>query len=217
MSAQPIIKICGVKTPDMLDHVIATGADMVGFVHFAPSPRHLPLSEIAALVEAALGRIETVVLLVDPDAALIKAAAATGVDWLQFHGHETPALLTEAKALTGKKIIKALPVGAADDLKALADYEEVADRFILDAKPPKDATRPGGLGVAFDWDLLKALDPSRPFMLSGGLNIETVAQAVRDVKPFGLDVSSGVERDKGVKDAGLIAEFVARARAAARP
>lgn len=212
----PAIKICGVTTPEILDHVIAEGADMVGFAHFPPSPRHLELDTIARLARAASGRIETVVLLVDPDDELVKAAAETGADWLQFHGRETPQRIAAIKAVTGRKVIKALPVGGAGDIAAVRDYAPVADRLILDAKPPKDATRPGGLGETFDWSVLKALDPSTSFMLSGGLNADNVAKAVAEVKPFGLDVSSGVEREKGVKDAALISAFIANARAAAQ-
>ncbi len=116
---------------------------------------------------------------------------------------------------SGLKIIKALPVGDEKDVRFAPTFRTVSDRLILDAKPPKDATRPGGLGKAFDWSLLEALDPSLPFMLSGGLDIDNVSQAVRTVRPFGLDVSSGVEREKGVKDAGLITAFISRAREAA--
>lgn len=211
----PLIKICGVMTPAILDTVIACGSDMVGFVHFAKSPRHLSLDAIAPLVAQAAGRIETVVLLVDPDNAEIEAASATGVDWLQLHGQETTQRVGEIAAVSGRRLIKALPVGDEDDIAVVASYGAVADRLILDAKPPKGATRPGGLGAVFDWSLLEALDPGLPFMLSGGLNVDNVSQAVRTVHPFGLDVSSGVERTKGIKDLDLIATFIARARQAA--
>lgn len=216
MPYQPLVKICGVKTPDILDHVIAQGADMVGFVHFPASPRHLPLPEIAALADRARGRIATVILLVDPDDSLADAAAATGVDWLQMHGHESPDRVAAVRARSGKLVLKALPIGNAQDVAAVPAHAGVADRLILDARPPRDATRPGGLGTMFDWGLLNALDPRIPFMLSGGLDTDSVAGAVAALKPFGLDVSSGVEREKGVKDKALIARFIAAARAAAQ-
>lgn len=216
MPYQPLVKICGVKTPDILDHVIAQGADMVGFVHFPASPRHLPLPEIAALADRARGRIATVILLVDPDDSLADAAAATGVDWLQMHGHESPDRVAAVRARSGKLVLKALPIGNAQDVAAVPAHAGVADRLILDARPPRDATRPGGLGTMFDWGLLNALDPRIPFMLSGGLDTDSVAGAVVALKPFGLDVSSGVEREKGVKDKALIARFIAAARAAAQ-
>ncbi|WMT92034.1 phosphoribosylanthranilate isomerase [Pelagibacterium sp. H642] len=214
MSA-PIIKICGVSTPDILDHVIAQGADMVGFVHFAKSPRHLPFNEIANLVSRAGDRIETAILLVDPDNDTVAAAADTGVHWLQLHGSENKMRTADIRERSGLRIIKALPVGDEKDIRFAPTFRTVSDRLILDAKPPKDATRPGGLGKTFDWTLLEGLDRSLPFMLSGGLTIDNVSQAVRTVRPFGLDISSGVEREKGVKDAGLITAFMSRAREAA--
>lgn len=214
MSA-PIIKICGVSTPDILDHVIAQGADMVGFVHFAKSPRHLPFNEIANLVSRAGNRIETAILLVDPDNDTVAAAADTGVHWLQLHGSENKMRTADIRERSGLKIIKALPVGDEKDIRFAPTFRTVSDRLILDAKPPKDATRPGGLGKTFDWMLLEGLDRSLPFMLSGGLTIDNVSQAVRTVRPFGLDVSSGVEREKGIKDADLITAFMSRAREAA--
>lgn len=216
MIQPPLIKICGVKTPDILDHVIAERAGMVGFVNFAKSPRHLDLSAIADLVTRAADRIEPVVLLVDPDDALAMAAAATGAGWLQLHGRETPDRVAAIKAMTGRKIIKAVPVGGPEDIAAVKQYAAVADRLILDARPPAGATRPGGLGETFDWSLLAGLDRDIAFMLSGGLTVDNVARAVRETKPFGLDISSGVERERGVKDKGLISAFIANARAAAR-
>ncbi|WP_116652351.1 phosphoribosylanthranilate isomerase [Pelagibacterium sediminicola] len=216
MAYDPVIKICGIRTPDILDHVIAEGAAMVGFNAFPKSPRFIEGAGMADLVKRAAGRIETVVLLVDPDDAALDAAAASGAGWLQLHGRETPRRLEAARVRTKKKIIKALPVGSAEDVAAIPAYARVADRLILDAKPPADATRPGGLGATFDWTLLTGLDRSIRFMLSGGLDLDNVARAIREVRPFGLDVASGVEREKGVKDKALISAFIANARAAAR-
>lgn len=213
--APTCIKICGVTTPDILDHVIAEGADMVGLVHFAKSPRHLSFGAIAALVAQAGDKIETAILLVDPDNDTVAAAAATGAGWLQLHGSESKVRTADIRERSGLKIIKALPIGDKGDLRHVSTYRPVSDRLILDAKPPKTASRPGGLGQPFDWTLLEGLDPSLPFMLSGGLDTDNVARAVRTVRPFGLDVSSGVEREKGVKDRDLISAFIARARASA--
>lgn len=212
---QPLIKICGVKTPDILDHVIAEGADMVGFVHFAKSPRHLELSEIEALISRAAGQIESVILLVDPDNDTVAAAAQTGAQWLQLHGTENKMRTADIRERSGLKIIKALPIGDEKDVRFVPTFRTVSDRLILDAKPPKDASRPGGLGRTFDWSLLESLDPSLPFMLSGGLDTNNLSQALSAVRPLGLDVSSGVEREKGVKDAALISAFISRAREAA--
>jgi len=213
--AEPIIiKICGVKTAGILEAAIGAGADIVGFVHFARSPRHLDLDSIGELISAARGRIETCVLLVNPDNTLVAQVAALGPDWIQLHGPETPHRVATIREEAGIAVIKACPIGTSEDVLAVAGFAEAADRLLFDAKPPRHAERPGGLGEPFDWDLLKSLDRELPFMLSGGLTPESVATAIRTVRPFGVDVSSGVESAPGVKDAELVAAFVRNARAA---
>ncbi|MHA6689374.1 phosphoribosylanthranilate isomerase [Devosia sp. A449] len=209
-----IIKICGIKTQDILETAIAAGADMVGFVHFMRSPRHVSIETIATLISAARGRVETCVLLVNPDNSCVAEVAALGPDWIQLHGPETPHRVAAIRAEAGVEIIKALPIGSAEDVIHVSAFLDVADRILVDAKPPKGADRPGGLGETFDWGLLKALDPSIPFMLSGGLTPQSVADAVKTVRPFGVDVSSGVESAPGVKDKRLIEAFMRNARAA---
>ncbi len=209
-----IIKICGIKTPEMLDVTIAAGADMVGFMHFPRSPRHVSIEDIATLISAARGRVETCVVLVNPDNSTVAEVAALGPDWIQLHGPETPHRVAAIRAEAGVEIMKAVPIGSAEDVAHVAGFLEVADRILVDAKPPKGADRPGGLGETFDWSLLKALDPSIPFMLSGGLTPQTVADAIKTVRPFGVDVSSGVESAPGVKDKRLIEAFIRNARAA---
>lgn len=213
--AEPlVIKICGVKTLPILEAAIEAGADMVGFVHFTRSPRHVDIDTLGQLISEARGRVETSVLLVNPDNTLVAQVAALGPDWLQLHGPETPHRVETIRSEAGVAVLKALPIGDAEDVAAVAGYAEIADRILLDAKPPKHADRPGGLGELFDWSLLTALDPKLPFMLSGGLTPDNVADAVRTVKPFGVDVSSGVETAPGEKDAGLIRAFIAAARGA---
>jgi phosphoribosylanthranilate isomerase len=209
-----IIKICGIKTPEMLDVTIAAGADMVGFMHFPRSPRHANIEQIGTLISQARGRIQTCVVLVNPDNSSVAEIAALGPDWIQLHGPETPHRVEAIRAEAGVEIMKVLPIGSAEDVAHVADFLDVADRILLDAKPPKGADRPGGLGATFDWSLLKALDPSIPFMLSGGLTPQTVADAIKTVRPFGVDVSSGVESAPGVKDKRLIEAFIRNARAA---
>ena len=213
--AEPlVIKICGIKTPELLEAVIDNGADMVGFVHFVRSPRHASIEEIGDLISAARGRIETCVLLVNPDNSCVAEVAALGPDWIQLHGPETPHRVEAIKAEAGVSIMKAVPIGSADDVAHIAGFLDVADQILVDAKPPKGADRPGGLGETFDWNLLKALDPSIPFMLSGGLTPDTVAAAIKAVRPWGVDVSSGVETAPGVKDRHLIEAFIRNARSA---
>jgi phosphoribosylanthranilate isomerase len=209
-----IIKICGIKTLEMLDATIAAGADMVGFMHFQRSPRHVTIEEIGSLISAARGRIETCVVLVNPDNSCVAEVAALGPDWIQLHGPESPHRVEAIRAEAGVEIMKALPIGSAEDVAHVADFVDIADRILVDAKPPKGADRPGGLGETFDWSLLKALDPSIAFMLSGGLTPQTVAEAIKTVRPFGVDVSSGVESAPGVKDQRMIEAFIRNARAA---
>ena len=209
-----VIKICGIKTPDILETAIEAGADMVGFMHFQRSPRHASVEQIADLISQARGRIETCVVLVNPDNSCVAEIAALGPDWIQLHGPETPHRVEAIRAEAGVEIMKALPIGSADDVAHIVDFIDVADRILVDAKPPKGADRPGGLGETFDWTLLKALDPSVPFMLSGGLTPQSVADAIKTVRPFGVDVSSGVESAPGVKDKRLIEAFMRNARAA---
>lgn len=209
-----IIKICGIKTYDLLDAAIEAGADMVGFMHFQRSPRHVSIEDLAGLISAARGRVESCVVLVNPDNSCVAEVAALGPDWIQLHGPESPHRVSAIRAEAGVEIMKALPIGSAEDVAGVAAFADVADRILLDAKPPKGSDRPGGLGESFDWGLLTALDPDLPIMLSGGLTPDNVAEAVRTVRPMGIDVSSGVETAPGVKSKHLIEAFIRNARAA---
>jgi phosphoribosylanthranilate isomerase len=216
-SAPPLtIKICGLSTPETLEAALAAGVEMIGLVFHPKSPRFVPPKEAATLAAVARGRAEIVALVVDREIGeLTDLVAAVRPDWLQLHGRETPETVRAVKAATGLRAIKALGVADRHDLAAFAAYEGVADRILLDAKPPKDAAYPGGHGRAFDWSILAALDRTSPFMLSGGLDPANVAQAIAIARPWGVDVSSGVERAPGVKDIDRITDFVVAARAAA--
>ncbi|MGV3492189.1 MAG: phosphoribosylanthranilate isomerase [Devosia sp.] len=209
-----IIKICGIKTPALLEAAIDAGADIVGFMHVERSPRYVDLETLQELISQARGRVETSVVLVNPDNSMVMEIAALSPDWIQLHGPETPHRVEAIRDEAGIEIIKALGVGTAEDVAHVKDFVDIADLMLLDAKPPKGSDRQGGLGVAFDWTLLKALDPALPFMLSGGLTPETVGDAIRSVRPYGVDVSSGVETAPGVKDAALIRAFIENARQA---
>jgi phosphoribosylanthranilate isomerase len=215
MSDPLIIKICGIKSEAILDAAIEAGADMVGFMHFARSPRHLELDDIGELISLARGRAETCVVLVNPDNTLVAQVAALGPDWIQLHGPETPHRVEAIRDEAGIAILKVCHIGGADDVAAVASFAECADRLMLEARPPKEATRPGGLGMTFDWSLLSALDPELGFMLSGGLTPGNVVAAIGATRAMGVDVSSGVETAPGVKDAGLIRAFITSARSAA--
>ena len=202
------VKICGLSTFETLDAALARCASHVGFVHFAKSPRHLAIEPMAELARRVAGRADTVIVTVDPDDALLaRFAEEIRPDWLQLHGRETPERVAEVKARPGLKVMKALPVAEAADLGAVAAYRGVADRILLDSRRPKGSNLPGGNGVAFDWRLLDALDPDLPYMLSGGIDAENVAEALAIARPSGIDVSSGVESAPGVKDVARINAF----------
>jgi len=207
------VKICGLKTPDTLDAALDAGADLVGFVFFPPSPRHIGLEEAHRLGERVRNRAAKVALSVDADDATLDAiVAALSPDLLQLHGSESATRVAQVKARFGLPVAKVIPVATAADLRQLRPYATVADRIMFDARAPKDATRPGGLGKPFDWRLLTRIQAPNGFMLSGGLNAENVAEALRMTEANGVDVSSGVERAPGKKDPDMIAAFVRAAR-----
>jgi len=213
-----LVKICGLKSPEMLEVALEAGADMVGFVFFPPSPRHVDTVAARTLGAQVRGRARKAALSVDAsDADLAAAIEALRPDLLQLHGKEPPERVAAVRARFGLPVMKALPISERHDLEAIRLYDQVADRLIFDAKPPRDATRPGGLGRAFDWHLLRGLDTPIPYMLSGGLDAGNVAEALRITRATGVDVSSGVERAPGEKDAEKITAFIRAARAATLP
>jgi len=208
------VKICGLKTPQALDVALDSGADLVGFVFFAPSPRHLGLEAARTLGQRVKGRAGKVALTVDAnDDTLLDIVAALKPDMLQLHGSETPDRVVAVRTRFGLPVMKALPVAERKDLSPIRQYAQIVDRLIFDARAPKDATRPGGLGKTFDWTLLKDVNAGIPFMLSGGLDAGNVAEALRVTRAPGVDVSSGVERAPGEKDPERIRAFIRAARA----
>ena len=209
------IKICGLSTEPTLTAALEAGVDWIGLVHFPRSPRHVALAQAAVLSARARGRAERVVLLVDPDDALVAAVLeAVDPDLIQLHGRESPVRVAAIRALTGRPVMKALGLAAREDLAILPAYTAVADRILLDAKAPPDAVLPGGNGRAFDWAILAGCDLPPGTMLSGGLDAVNVAEAVTRTGITAVDVSSGVESAPGVKDPDRIAAFVAAARGA---
>jgi phosphoribosylanthranilate isomerase len=210
-----LIKICGLKTPEALDVALDCGADFVGFVFFPPSPRHLAFETARTLAGRVRGRAQKVALSVDADDAWLKASIeALKPDLLQLHGKELPARVAAIRKKFGLPVMKAIAVEEKADLAVIAAYAGSADRLIFDARAPRAATRPGGLGKSFDWRLLENLNTDVPFMLSGGLDAGNVADALRITRAPAVDVSSGVERAPGEKDADKIGAFVRAARAA---
>jgi phosphoribosylanthranilate isomerase len=211
-----LIKICGLSTPETLDVALGAGADMVGFVRFPKSPRHVSLDLGHRLSLQARGRAQRVVLLVNPeDEVIAQAIEAINPDLIQLHGSESPERVAQIRSMVKRPVMKALGVAQASDLQALRPYADGVDHILLDAKPPRtpDAL-PGGNGIAFDWRLLNGLDPRLFFMLSGGLTPDNVAEAIRLTKPQAVDVSSGVESGPGLKDPARIEAFIRAARTA---
>ncbi|CAH1678825.1 N-(5'-phosphoribosyl)anthranilate isomerase [Hyphomicrobiales bacterium] len=216
-----IVKICGLSTPDTMAAALDSGADMIGLVFFAKSPRYVDLETARSLAEQARGRAAIAALTVDADdAALQGVIAATRPDILQLHGRETAERIADIRMRFRRPVMKAVGIASAEDVTAarhLAATFAAAgsqDRMLLDAKPPKDAALPGGNGLPFDRNLIAGLDLALPFMVSGGLDPASVAEAIKLVAPWGVDVSSGVERAPGVKDPARIEAFIRAARAA---
>jgi phosphoribosylanthranilate isomerase len=208
------VKICGVNDAAAFDAAVAGGADMVGFVFFPPSPRAVSPARAAELSARHPGGPERVGLFVDPRDEDIAAvlAALPRLDLIQLHGAEDPARCAAIRARFGRPVMKALGIAAPEDLAAVDRFAPAVDRLLLDAKPPVGAELPGGNAAAFDWRLTAGRAIPRPWLLAGGLTPENVAEAVRQSGAPGVDVSSGVERARGVKDPARIATFLANAR-----
>lgn len=206
------IKICGISTPEALDAAIQARADYIGFVFFPPSPRNLVPEEAARLSCRADRHVKKVGLFVDADDRIISEACnATNLDILQLHGKESPARSAQIKQRFGLPVWKALPVASASDISRSADYQDVADLVLFDAKTPGGAL-PGGMGLVFDWALLSSHRTKSPWGLAGGLTPDNVAEAIRATGAALVDTSSGVESAPGVKDVDKIAAFCEAAR-----
>jgi len=211
-----LIKICGLKTPAALDAALEAGADLVGFVFFPPSPRHVGFEAARTLAERVKNRARKVAVSVDATDELLKSAiAALKPDLLQLHGREPPERVAVIRSRFGLPVMKALPISERADLSSVHLQANVADLLMFDARAPREATRPGGLGMSFDWRLLENLALRVPFVLSGGLDAGNVAEAIRITQPDGVDVSSGVEQAPGEKDVDKIRAFIRAAREAA--
>jgi phosphoribosylanthranilate isomerase len=202
-------KICGIGTPEAVTAALDGGAAFLGFMFFEKSPRNVAPEAAWRLAQPARGRARIVAVLVDPsDAEADRIAQALKPDLIQLHGRETPARAREIGLQTGAAIVKVVPVSEASDVAAAAEFESVAEHLMFETKPPKDATRPGGLGQPFDWTLLAGRRFQRPWFLAGGLDPWNLAEAVRQSGARLLDVSSGVERGPGLKDPALIRAFL---------
>ncbi|UDF31405.1 UNVERIFIED_ORG: phosphoribosylanthranilate isomerase [Roseateles sp. XES5] len=211
------IKICGLKTEEAVDKALALGASHIGFIFFPKSPRNIEPSDAGRLAARARGKAKIVAVTVNADSdTLDEIVDQLSPDMLQLHGSESPERVLTVKAVYGLPVIKAFSVREADDLKRIDPYIGIADRFLFDAKPPAGSELPGGNGVSFDWNLMHLLDESVDYMLSGGLNKDNLAEAIRLTGAPGIDASSGVESAPGVKDLGLMEAFFEAARNAER-
>ena len=212
------VKICGLSTPETIEAGLASGANWIGFVFFPKSPRHVDYGKAKELVGPVRGKASIVALTVNAsDDELEAIDRSINPDIWQLHGSESPERVAEIKKTFSRPVMKALAIRDAEDLEPIHAYEAVADILLFDAKPPRDMKTelPGGNGISFDWRLIKDLSLKKPFILSGGLNPENVAEAIRLTCPQGVDVSSGIESAPGYKDPQKITEFIAAARAAA--
>lgn len=206
------IKICGIRDPASLEAASAAGADWIGLVFFPPSPRFLKPSEAAALIAGKTGPARAG-LFVDPsDADVAEVLRQVRLDALQVYA--SAQRVADLKARFGVPVWRAVGVLRSDDLPEQAG---AADRLVIEAKPPPDSDRPGGNAARFDWSVLRGWRAPVPWFLAGGLHAGNVAAAISETDATGVDVSSGVERAPGVKDAALIGAFVAAARSARPP
>jgi phosphoribosylanthranilate isomerase len=202
------IKICGLSTPDTLGAAVQAGASHVGFVHFPKSPRHVEPDQIAALASAIPDHVERVAVVVDADDdQLARLTGAGAITALQLHGKESPERVAAIRQRFGLPVWKAISVKTRADIDGANAYASAVDRLLFDAKTPDGAALPGGMGLRFDWTLLRGLAIPAPWGLSGGLGIDNVVDAIRITGAPLIDVSSGVESAPGIKSVDKIMAF----------
>ena len=205
------VKICGLDRPETVDGAVNAGAEMLGFVFYPPSPRNLTASAASRLTNRVPAGVKRVGLFVDPTDEMITTVLNQNVlDLIQLHGNEPPERVTEIKGITSLKVIKALKITEIRDLKYVSVYQGVAEWLMFDALAPKDMKRalPGGNALSFDWNILARANIPTPWILAGGLNLENVKEALSISGAKVVDVSSGVEKQPGVKCVEKIQSFI---------
>lgn len=211
------VKICGLTTEAALEAALAGGADYVGFVFHAKSPRNIDPAAARALADKARGKAKIVALLVDPDdSQLARVIDALAPDMIQLHGAESPERVADIARRFKRPVMKAIEIAAAGDAQAALAYAGKADHILFDAKAPKDGANalPGGNGIPFDWQALDGVRGRMDFMLAGGLTAANVGEAIARTGAKAVDVSSGVESRPGEKDPELIRRFLRAAKTA---
>jgi len=207
------VKICGINSLEAAKAVLNAGADFAGLVFFPGSPRNVDLAQARQLAALMRGRVRIVTLMVDPtDSLVAETVAAIAPDLIQLHGSERPARVAAIGNTAKRPIIKVVAIADSGDIAHARAYEEVADYILFDAKAGPEAQRPGGLGAAFDWQLLAGANLKRPWGLAGGLTPENIGRAIQIAQPHFVDASTGVEDAPGRKSAKKIAAFVKAAR-----
>lgn len=207
------VKVCGLRDVGQMQAAVTAGVAYIGLVFFRKSPRFVTLDTATEIAQATPAGVAKVALVVDADdAALDQLLDRVPLDILQLHGHESPQRVAQVRARYGLPVMKALGVADESDLPAIDEYSQVADQLLIDAKPPRSATLPGGNGLAFDWRLIAGRRWSVPWMLAGGLTAQNVAAAIKLTGAQQVDLSSGVESAPGVKDPAKIAAFMAAAQ-----
>jgi len=206
------VKICGLSTPQSVDAAVQGGAQFLGFVFFPPSPRAIDPATARDLADRVPSSVRKVAVVVDAtDDSLETIVDALNADMIQLHGKETPERVADIRGRIGCDVIKAIPVVDADDVAGAERYDEVADMLLFDAKPQPEDALPGGNARTFDWSLMANTKTSKPWFLSGGLTKECLQDAVAASGARFVDVSSGVESTRGVKDHQKFAHFLTTA------
>jgi phosphoribosylanthranilate isomerase len=207
------IKICGIKTPDILSAATNAGARFVGFVFVPQSPRYIHPEQARLLARQIPTGVRSVGLFSNPDdETLSKFLSAVPLDFIQLHGTESPARVQDIKSRHAIPIIKAFSISSAEDLQQMESYMSVIDWILCDAKAPAGSDITGGHGVPFDWQILVGKKFKKPWMLSGGLTPDNICDALDILSPDAVDVSSGVESARGVKDAEKIKSFILKVK-----
>ena len=208
----PKVKICGLSEPNSLTAAIEAGADFIGLVFYEASPRHVDIEVAKYLTSFIPDNVEIVGLFVNPsDDYLNQVLQDVPLTVIQLHGDESPARISEIKQKFSVPVMKSIPISSKEDLENVTLYQDIADWLLFDAKGEK---LPGGNGMAFDWSILKDYKSKTPWMLAGGLNADNAGEALKICTPNALDVSSGVEASKGVKDSDKIRSFISAVKSA---